>query len=185
MTSCSCQLDARDTLHCDVLVSGADAEYFFADVLDAVCGHNSPFKMDDIAATTAVPPPSGNVSDRFLSLWQQDGEEDSSNDSSNEKRKLLKAIEQRLEECVQSQQSIDVYLESYDSFEDIVGEPTPEGVINTSLEEHKPQRKNNKKRGAANKGKSNNCNTAQRSFFIHFYYYFIVLSLKPTFIGDE
>jgi len=102
-----------------VLLSGIDAEYFFSDVLDKACGHNSPFKMRDIPAIAAFPPPSGTASDRFMSLWEV--ENDSSSDTSNEKRRLLRAIEQRLEECVLSQQPMDMYLESYDSFEEVVG----------------------------------------------------------------
>ena len=88
-----------------MLLSGIDAEYFFSDVLDKACGHNSPFKMRDIPAIAPFPPPSGTASDRFMSLWEV--ENDSSSDTSNEKRRLLRAIEQRLEECVLSQQPMD------------------------------------------------------------------------------
>lgn len=174
-------LDTRDTLRCDVMVSGADAEYFFSDVLDAAHGYNSPFKTEDIAATTAVPPPSGKVSDRFLSIWTQQQNDyvdqgntssssssSSSNSSSssssssskhdtNKRKDLLEVLRQRLEQCVQSQEPMDMYLESYDSFEAVVEKQSSVSVI-----------KNNKKRAAKDKGNNRNNNNNKNQRYLNF-----------------
>lgn len=94
------------------MVSGADAEFFFS----AISERNG-FVSSTVAA---VAPPSQQlaVSDAFLSIWMGDGSSSSSNSNSDSSAgSLLAAFERRLQESVQSAEMLEMYVESYDSFE--------------------------------------------------------------------
>jgi len=106
-----------------VLLSGSDIEYFFSDVLDAASGYNSQYQKDIVNALTPVQAPDGKVSCSFLSIWQLSEDSRSGACCANDKKKaLLDAIQLRLQECVASTKTFDVYLESYESIEVFEGE---------------------------------------------------------------
>ena len=99
------------------MVSGADAEFFFS----AISERNG---LVASSSTTASQQQLA-VSDAFLSLWMGDdvvggggsGSYSSSNDDRSASGTLLAAFEKRLQESVQSAEMLEMYVESYDSFE--------------------------------------------------------------------
>jgi hypothetical protein len=109
------------------MVSGADAEFFFS----AISERNG-FPPSTVAAV-APPLEQLAVSDAFLSVWMGDGgsSSGSSSNSDSSASTLLTAFERRLQESVQSGDMLEMYVESYDSFEvqisDVAASPVGEG----------------------------------------------------------
>lgn len=79
----------------DVLVSGADAEYFFSAIPDAA---GIPLR------DRALPPIDQQltVSDEFLSIWETEANS-----------QVLEAFEKRIKECMESKTMLEMFIESY------------------------------------------------------------------------
>lgn len=122
--------DVQDSCRCDLLVSGSEAVSFFSDV------------FEDYMECTGR---KGEAS--LLEQWDAALKESGEVVTSNE-QDLLTVIERRLRRCVESQLVLEMYVESFDSFEPVsygwTAEVGPDSVNVIGGKKRKGKGKSNK-----------------------------------------